>query len=60
MRLVLDGIAGVKFLADGGWQDCLAVIKAHFNFYGNFGSWHKKEKHSYERTDTSTYIQILS
>jgi GT2 family glycosyltransferase len=44
MRLVLDGIAGVKFMLDGGWQDCFAVIKAHFNFYANFGSWHKKRK----------------
>jgi GT2 family glycosyltransferase len=34
MRLILDGIAGIKFLAEGHGADCLAVIKAHFQFYG--------------------------
>lgn len=34
MRLVLDGIAGIKFLVSGQAKDCLAIIKAHFAFYG--------------------------
>ena len=42
IRLVLDGVAGVKSLFDGGVLDCIAVVKAHFNFYANFRSWHKK------------------
>ena len=33
MRLVLDGLAGLKFLAEGDFGDCLAVIRAHFHFY---------------------------
>ncbi len=33
-RLVLDGIAAFKFLFEGGTGDFLAVIKAHFQFYG--------------------------
>jgi GT2 family glycosyltransferase len=33
IRLVLDGIAGIKFLLDGDYKDCLSVIKAHFSFY---------------------------
>lgn len=32
-RLILDGIAGLKFLFDGDLGDCLAVIRAHFQFY---------------------------
>ena len=32
-RLILDGIAGLKFLSEGGADDCLAVIKAHLQFY---------------------------
>lgn len=37
MRLVLDGLAGIKFLLDRQPDHCLAVIKAHFSFYGLFG-----------------------
>lgn len=34
LRLLLDAVAGVKFLTEGHWRDCLAVIKAHWAFYG--------------------------
>ncbi|MFI5217927.1 MAG: glycosyltransferase family 2 protein [Bacteroidia bacterium] len=33
IRLLLDGIAGIKFLFDGDWKDCIAVFKAHIYFY---------------------------
>jgi hypothetical protein len=33
-RLILDGVAGVKFMLEGHYKDTLAVIKAHFAFYG--------------------------
>ncbi|MFN3487975.1 MAG: glycosyltransferase family 2 protein [Emticicia sp.] len=33
LRLVLDGISGIKLLVDGSLSDFLAVIKAHFAFY---------------------------
>lgn len=32
-RLILDGIAGIKFLLQGNVKDCIAVIKAHFSYY---------------------------
>lgn len=32
-RLILDGLAGIKFLIDGDWNDTIAVIKAHLAFY---------------------------
>lgn len=32
-KLVLDGLAGVKFLLDGKPKSTLAVIKAHMSFY---------------------------
>ncbi|RZJ33769.1 MAG: glycosyltransferase family 2 protein [Flavobacterium sp.] len=35
-RLVLDGLAGVRFLAKGQFTHILAIVKAHFYFYGNF------------------------
>ena len=43
-RLILDGVAGVKFLFFDSWEDCWAVVKAHFNFYFHFRTWHKKRQ----------------
>ncbi len=36
LRLILDGIAGFKFLFEGNGKHFIAVIKAHFNFYVTF------------------------
>ncbi len=44
LRLVLDGLAGVKFLTEGHFGDFLAVIKAHFYFYKNLGNLKRKRK----------------
>lgn len=33
IRLILDGVAGFKFLCGGSAGDFIAVIKAHFQFY---------------------------
>jgi GT2 family glycosyltransferase len=35
-RLVLDGIAGIKFLLNGQFIHTIAIIKAHFSFYAHF------------------------
>jgi hypothetical protein len=35
-RLVLDGIAGIRFLLQGEWRFVAAVLKAHFHFYMRF------------------------
>ena len=43
-RLILDGIAAMKFLMDGGFKDFLAVTRAHFSFYRRFGKIRKKRK----------------
>lgn len=32
-RLILDGIAGLKFISEGKISHCIAIIKAHFSFY---------------------------
>lgn len=36
-RLVLDGAAGAKFLAGGQGRFCLAVVRAHWSFFGSLG-----------------------
>ncbi len=41
-RLVLDGIAGLKFFFQGGFSDTIAVIRAHIYFYRNFKKIKKK------------------
>lgn len=43
-RLILDGIAGIKFLFGGEFGFFIAVIKAHFSFYGMLKVFRKKRK----------------
>ncbi len=35
-RMVLDGIAGIKFLTEAKFAPFWAIIKAHFSFYASF------------------------
>lgn len=37
VRLVLDGLAGLKFLVDGKPNHTWAIVRAHFAFYARFG-----------------------
>ncbi len=50
-RLILDGVAGVKFLLFDSWEDCWAVARAHFNFYFHFRTWHKKRQKIQKRNN---------
>jgi hypothetical protein len=34
-RLCLDGVAGIRFVLKGEFQNCWAIIKAHFSFYAH-------------------------
>ncbi|MCB0760375.1 MAG: glycosyltransferase family 2 protein [Flavobacteriales bacterium] len=43
-RLVLDGIAGMRFLTEGNVKYTWSVIKAHFSFYGSLGKMLAKRK----------------
>ena len=43
-RMILDGIAGLKFLFGFEFSNFLAVIKAHFSFYGNVSRFSGKRK----------------
>lgn len=42
IRLFLDGLAGIKFLVEGGFPDFIAVIRAHIYFYRNWSRIRKK------------------
>ncbi len=59
-RLILDGVAGAKFLVELQPAHCWAVIKAHFSFYGMLGSTLQKRKelskvHGYKPTLHKAY-----
>lgn len=41
-RLILDGIAGIKFLFQGKFKHFFAILKAHFSFYCLFSINYKK------------------
>jgi GT2 family glycosyltransferase len=43
-RFFLDGIAGFRALLQGNPKETFAIIKAHWQFFGSFGHWHKKRK----------------
>lgn len=43
-RLVLDGVAGVRFLSEGKFSFVWAVIKAHFKFYSQIRSTLRKRQ----------------
>lgn len=43
-RLVLDGVAGLKFIMDRKPSHCLAIIKAHFHYYELLISFLRKRK----------------
>ncbi|WP_088322821.1 glycosyltransferase family 2 protein [Polaribacter tangerinus] len=44
MRLLFDGIAGIKFLLELRPVHTLAIIKAHISFYKNFNKFLNKRK----------------
>lgn len=52
IRLVLDGVAGAKYLFSGQSADTLAIIKAHFNFYAMMPTWIKARKNARKNITT--------
>lgn len=43
-RMILDGIAGAKFMISGQFAHCWAIVKAHFSFYGSLNTLIRKRK----------------
>lgn len=56
-RLLLDGIAGLRFMSQMRFSHCLAIIKAHFSFYWNLPKMLKKKQ---VKNKTKKYYQIKS
>ncbi|WBU88955.1 glycosyltransferase family 2 protein [Cellulophaga omnivescoria] len=56
-RLLLDGIAGLRFLTQMRFKHCLAIVKAHFSFYWNIPKTLKKRRLN---NNTKKYYLIKS
>ncbi len=59
-RLILDGLAGVKFIFGGKFAHCWAIIRAHFSFYGTLGTYLKKRKALKKKAKNPTTKGIYS
>ncbi len=57
VRLILDGIAGIKFLFELKFKHTIAIIKAHFSFYSHLGYLLKQRR---QLKQTIKYYQKTS
>ena len=57
IRLVLDGVAGIKFLFQGGVGDFFAVFKAHFHFYKRVLTGELKRNHPQQQIHIPTIYE---
>ena len=66
LRMVLDGLAAVKFLMAGDIKHIFAILKAHFYCYGNFKSISHRKKEVLQRIaqakigDSTASVGMLS
>lgn len=44
LRLILDGVAGVRLLVTGNVKEMFTIIRAHFDFYASLGKWLNRRK----------------
>lgn len=42
VRMILDGIAGLKFISEGKFNHFFAILKAHASFYRHYGKMQRK------------------
>jgi hypothetical protein len=56
IRMILDGIAGIRFLFQGKFAHFSAIIKAHFYFYHLLSINYKKRG----KTKLKTYYKVKS
>src|SRR5690606_13644831 len=62
-RMILDGIAGIQFLAQGKFNHFFAIFKAHFSFYALLiKTIHKREleiKNNYYKINSIVYAYFV-
>jgi hypothetical protein len=58
-RLILDGIAGIKFLIELKPIHTFAILRAHISFYKNFFKFLKKRKKIQKKQDYNLHTSIV-
>ena len=58
-RLILDGVAAIKFLFDGGIKDFFAVLRAHASFYRYYPQLKRERKKEPHRRVAMIYRHNL-
>lgn len=59
LRLVLDGVAGLRFLATGYAAHCWQIVRAHFYLYGHAPSIWRKRKAAQAQVIGHSHAQIM-
>lgn len=63
IRMILDGIAGLKFISQGKFKHFLAILKAHFHFYrlisNNLNKRNSFQKDNYYHTKSIVYSYFV-
>lgn len=59
-RMVLDGVAAVKFIAGFNFREFWAVVKAHFSFYMNLGKLIRKRKETQKKVVVKEHYEVYS
>ncbi|MBN2681217.1 MAG: glycosyltransferase family 2 protein [Bacteroidales bacterium] len=60
LRLILDGIAGAKFLLSCKTDDFFAVLDAHVGFYSNIGKMKKSREENLENAINQIHPEIFN
>ncbi len=55
LRLLLDGLAGIKFVVSGQFSHCWAIVNAHFAYYGYLPNLARKRKALKKLKKTEAY-----
>jgi hypothetical protein len=58
-RLLLDGIAGIKFIIELRPIHTWAIIKAHYSFYKNLNKFLKKREKLLKKEDYNLHTSIV-
>lgn len=59
VRLILDGIAAIKFLLQGGFMDFVAVIEAHLYIYRNHAKLKEKRRMIKQKQVSNIYMKNI-
>jgi GT2 family glycosyltransferase len=57
-RMLIDGIAGLKFLLSGELHNFISVIHAHLSFYGKFKTMYQKRKNNLKQVTQNHHPEI--